>query len=285
MLKGEDYRIHIVNLIQAGFLQTALEFLEQVARAKSNPEKYTTDWYQSALIHPELDKNYIATNSGINMKTIKNMYLTEKKDVVFNVSQKSYDAFVDATTDLQNDQPDLDITITIKRAGVCTDLTFSESLVVLNSLAVKRAALAGGYWSTAGKRVEKPLMRTLCHLYGVPESRYELASQRIANSDNIFDREIDFLLDGHKCEVKLMGMGNPESADVAQARATKVFIAAKLSEANKAQLTHDGVEWLELRSDNGYKRFGHVLSVLQIPYCKDGSYTDESLEAIFAKIF
>ena len=57
--------------------------------------------------------------------------------------------------------------------GVSVDLNVSESLIVINTLAVKRAALRGGLWSTVGKSVEKYLMLTLCKLYQVPETNYD----------------------------------------------------------------------------------------------------------------
>ena len=64
---------------------------------------------------------------------------------------------------LVNDENDFqDINLTLKFNGVSVDLNVSESLIVINTLAVKRAALRGGLWSTVGKRVEKPLMQTLC---------------------------------------------------------------------------------------------------------------------------
>ena len=42
-----------------------------------------------------------------------------------------------------------------KLNDVSIDLNINETLIVINALAVKRAALRGGLWSTAGKRVEK----------------------------------------------------------------------------------------------------------------------------------
>ena len=67
---------------------------------------------------------------------------------------------------------EIDLTLTIKMKGVSVDLNVSESLIVINTLAVKRAALRGGLWSTAGKSAEKYLMLTLCKLYQVPEINY-----------------------------------------------------------------------------------------------------------------
>ena len=94
------------------------------------------------------------------------------------------------------------------------DLNVSESLIVINTLAVQRAALRGGLWSTAGKRVEKPLMQTLCKLYNVPSENYKMHLANTNISEETFVREIDFYLSNkgidYKCEVKLMGKGNPE---------------------------------------------------------------------------
>ncbi len=56
----------------------------------------------------------------------------------------------------------------------------------------------------------------------------------------------------HKCEVKLMGRGNPESADAVIAKDSKVFVADKLSDTNKKQLNSREVEWVELRSTGGF---------------------------------
>lgn len=169
------------------------------------------------------------------------------------------------------------------------DLNVSESLIVINTLAVKRSALRGGLWSTAGKRVEKPLMQTLCKLYGVSDNNYSLKikGKKIAKDD--FVREIDFyLVDGknqHKCEVKLMGRGNPESADAVIARDSKVFVADKLSDTNKKQLNSRKVKWVELRSDGGFKRFETVLDHLDIPHEKLPENIDKKLEVVFKEIF
>jgi hypothetical protein len=164
-----------------------------------------------------------------------------------------------------------------------------ESLIVINTLAVKRAELRGGLWSTAGKRVEKPLMQTLCRLYGVPIKNYALKIKGKVIEENDFEREIDFYLvenkNQYKCEVKLMGRGNPESADAVIARDSKVFVADKLSDTNKKQLNSRKVEWVELRSDGGFKRFETVLDHLNIPHAKLPDNIDKKLEIVFKNIF
>jgi hypothetical protein len=82
-----------------------------------------------------------------------------------------------------------------------------------------------------------------------------------------------------------MGKGNPESADAVIARDSKVFVADKLSETNKNQLDSLNVNWVELRNDNGYKKFSEVLTNLRIPFSLNGEYDEAKLEQIFKEIF
>ncbi len=65
-----------------------------------------------------------------------------------------------------------------------------------------------------------------------------------------------------------MGKGNPESADAIIARDSAVFVADKLSDLNKRQLTARKVEWVELRQENGYRKFYEILKRLNVP-CQD----------------
>jgi len=82
-----------------------------------------------------------------------------------------------------------------------------------------------------------------------------------------------------------MGCGNPESADAVIARDSKVFVADKLSDTNKKQLNSRKVEWVELRSDDGFKRFETVLDHLKITHGKLPENIDKKLETIFKEIF
>jgi len=289
LLKGEDYRIEIVTLINAEFLQFAIDFFKKVIDAKLKNKNVTVDWYKKEFLNPELPARDIAINSGLNEKTIHNMFNSSTKEIVIDASNEHYDTLYEAIKNLVDTEHDLDLTLTIKFKGVSVDLNVSESLIVINTLAVKRSALRGGLWSTAGKRVEKPLMQTLCGLYSVSSKNYSLKIKgKIINEDD-FEREIDFyLVEGknqHKCEVKLMGRGNPESADAVIARDSKVFVADKLSDTNKKQLNSRKVEWVELRSDGGFKRFEMVLDHLNISHDKLPENFDKKLESIFKEIF
>lgn len=289
LLKGEDYRIEIVTLIDAAFLEFVIDFFKKVVDAKFKNQDITIDWYKKEFLNSNLPINDIAINSGLNKKTIHNMFNSSTKEIVLDASDEHYDLLYESIKKLVDTEHELDLTLTIKFKGISVDLNVSESLIIINTLAVKRAAIRGGSWSTAGKRVEKPLMQTLCKLYGVSEKNYALTIKGKELEKDEFEREIDFyLIEGryqYKCEVKLMGIGNPESADAFIARDSKIFIADKLSDTNKKQLTSRKVEWVELRTEGGFKRFESVLENLKIPHTKLPDNIDKKLEVVFKEIF
>jgi hypothetical protein len=174
LVNGQDYRIEIVTLINATFLQYAIDFFKRVVDAKLKNEKITTDWYKKEFLNPDLPSNEIAIHSGLNKKTIMNMYNSATKEIVIDAANEHYDALYEAIQSLVDTDGEIDITLTIKLRGVSVDLNVSESLIVINTLAVKRAELRGGLRSTAGKRVEKPLMMTLCKIFGVTDEYYRI---------------------------------------------------------------------------------------------------------------
>lgn len=283
LIKGNDYRIEIVTLINAEFLQYSIEFFKRIIEAKLKNENITVDWYKKEFLNPNLSSNEIAINSGLNKKTITNMYNSAKREIVIEASNEHYDTLYNAIKDLAETEKELDLTLTIKFRGVSVDFNVSESLIVINTLAVKRAELRGGLWSTAGKRAEKYLMTTLCKIFDVPTKHYD--QTRIPESI----REVDFYLinnnQHYRCEVKLMGKGNPESADAIFARESSIFVADKLSDLNKQQATKLNCEWIELRSNEGYKRFAKILKKLAIPHSPFGGDIDKKLDIIFKEMF
>ena len=275
LLNAEDYRIEIIALMDAEFLQSAINYFKKVAHAKISNQDITADWYKSEFLDDKLLKEDIAINSGL-------------REIVVDAENNHYDALYESIKDLTDSRDGLELISTLKFQGVGVDLNISETLIVTSMLAIKRAALRRGLWSTAGKKVEKPLMQTLCKLYGVSDRNYksELAGSEVSVRQGDYHREVDFYLikdnSEHKCEVKLMGKGNPESADAVIARGSKVFIADKLSDTNKSQLDDHGVEWVELRATDGFQRFKSVLEKLEIPF------TDivlENLETDIDRIF
>jgi len=290
LLKGEDYRIEVVALINAEFLQFTIDFFKKVAQAKIDNLEISGDWYKRTFLAENLPADEIAINSGLNKKTITNMYNSANKQVVIDASNEHYDTLYNAISELIQNQSEIDLTLTIKFRQVSIELNINESLLVINTLAVKRAALRGGLWSTAGKKVEKPLMLTLCKLYQVADENYavKLKGTNKEVDETTFEREIDFYLiengNQYKCEVKLMGKGNPESADAVIARDSRVFVADKLSDMNKRQLNSRKVDWVELRSENGFQKFAAVLDALKIKHGEMLEVSEENLEKIFSEI-
>ncbi|GAB4459179.1 MAG: hypothetical protein Fur0028_12930 [Bacteroidales bacterium] len=188
LINGQDYRIEVVTLINAEFLQYAIDFFKQVIDAKLKNQDISIDWYKKEFLNPKLSSEAIAINSGLNKKTITNMYNSASKEIVIDASNEHYDTLYHAIADLIEVEPDLNLTLTIKFRSVSVDLNINESLIVINTLAVKRAALRGGLWSTAGKRAEKYLMKTLCKIFDVPDEYFD---QSILPKSM---REVDFYL-------------------------------------------------------------------------------------------
>lgn len=263
-------------------MQFAIDFFKKITEAKFANKDLTIDWYKKTFLNSKLSSDEIAINSGLNKKTITNMYNSASKEIVIDASNEHYDILYQSISNLIEAQPDIDLNLTIKFRGVSVELNINESLIVINTLAVKRAALRGGLWSTAGKRVEKYLMATLCKVFNVPFEHFD--QSKIPASM----REVDFyLIKGDtysRCEVKMMGRGNPESADAIFARKSNVFVADKLSDLNKKQADILNVKWVELRDANGYKRFAKVLEALNIPFVAFEGDLDVHLDKILSEL-
>lgn len=276
VLFKEDYRIEIVTLINTQFLDFAIEFFKKIIEAKLRSDSITTDWYKEEFLNDSLPSDELIINSGLNRKTITNMYNSACREIVLSATKEHYSLLYDSINSLVDANNEIDITLTLKFQSVSVDLNVNESLIVINVLAVKRAQLRGGSWSSAGKRAEKILMLTLAKLYQVPRLHYELTGLTDEK------REVDFFFIStdkvrHRCEVKLMGKGNPESADSAmEARNPKIFIADYLSDSNKIQLDGRNIKWVELRQNEGYKKISSIFSALKIPFVE---LTDELTEA------
>lgn len=284
LIKSQDYRIEIVNLINAEFLQFAIDFFKKIVLAKLNSDNVTIDWYKKTFMNVDLPTDEIAINAGINKKTINNMYGSTTRNIVIEAANEHFDSLYKSIQSITEMEKEIELTLTIKLKSVSVDLNVNESLMLINTLAVKRSQLRGGFWSTAGKSVEKYLMLTLCKLYSVNERYYD-ASCFVKDKSSKVDREVDFYLlnNGNKylCEVKLMGKGNPESADVVIARNSNIFIADTLSQQNKNQCDKLGVNWVALRDKNGFRRFELILKKIKIPYVKyDGNLNNDLLKIL-----
>ena len=273
LLKGEDYREEVIRSINAVFLDFTIDFFKKIVDAKINDEGITLEWYKRYFIN---DDNFTADEAaiyaGINKKTITNIYGTASKEVVLSVARENFQYLSSLIGELENDSNSgIAINIKISYNSITVDLSLTESLLVINALATKKIQLRGGAWSSIGKKVEKPLLDKLCYIAGVYK---EFIDNSKFKKDKVksFDREVDYKLIGlngkiYRIEVKLMGKGNPESADATIARDSNIFVADTLSEQNCNQLRSRGVEFLILKDNkNIIEDFKNILTRLEIPF-------------------
>ncbi|NCC73470.1 MAG: CfrBI family restriction endonuclease [Sphingobacteriia bacterium] len=284
VISNQDYRDEVLIIIDEIFLDYCICFFKQVVYAKIDTLGELSDWYKKVFLNPDLPKEQIAINSGLNMKSITNAYNSSKKEVVIQASNDNYIRLQNTIEDLVANGNNFEVKLSIKFKDVSVDLTVAESLIVINTIAVKRAEIRGGMWSAVGKQVEKPLMTTLCMLFNVP---FEYHKQ---DGNPASFREVDFYVlskDGKKLrtEVKLMGKGNPESADSIFAREPAIFLADKLSDRNKQQAEMLNVQWIELRFADGYRRFQDVLNALNVPNSDFNGDLNARLDEILKEIY
>ena len=91
VIQSKDYRIEIVNLLNAEFLQFSIDFFKKVVAAKLNSQYITIDWYKTYFLADTLPKDEIIIHSGLNEKTIKNMYGTTAKSAVIDASIEHFE--------------------------------------------------------------------------------------------------------------------------------------------------------------------------------------------------
>ncbi len=284
---GQDHRVVAVELIDAYFVQEVADFLEELVAAKGSGETINEDWYRESFLDPTISTSeQLLWRAGLNKKTVENARGSSRREVIIEEALSHHDKFARAVDSMIDGELDLSLTISTSEGSVELDL--AETIVVVNALAVRRAALRGGVWSTMGKQVESPLMETLCRMYNVPNERYGRRPARGRQGT----RESDFYLipeGGNEalCEVKLMGKGNPEGVDSVFARGSQVVVASTLSDANKRQLDGARRNWTELQSIDGFRRFEQTLQALVVPYetiphnVDLNQTVEEALEAVF----
>lgn len=270
LINGLDYRKDVISSINVSFFDFCLDFFKKVLNAKLNSQAIDLSWYKANFINNTLlSVNELLNNSGLNRKTVTNTYGTARRYVSLNIANDNIDYLESLLSNIDNG--DINISINLSYNEISVSLNLSESLIVINALATKKMAIRGGAWSSIGKRVEKPLIDKLCDLAGVPEENRDNRTF-IRDRELSFDREVDYKLKSiegktYRIEVKLMGKGNPESADATIARDSDILVADTLSEQNKNQLTSRGTHYLELKNNkNVISDFKNILTKLGIPF-------------------
>lgn len=273
LLCGKDYRDEIVNAINTQFFDFSLQFFREILEAKLNGSSIDMNWYRERFINSDdVTPDDAAIYSGLNRKTIINTYGHAARKIVLTAANDNFEYLRAMLTELENDSAnDLAVTLSISRNDITVNLSLTESLIVINALATKKLQIRGGACSSIGKKAEKPLVDELCRRAGVPAESIDNTTFKRDKSLKV-DREVDYYLISrqgrrYRVEVKLMGRGNPESADVTIARDSDILIADTLSEQNISQFRARGTECLVLR-DNTHilDNFRDMLYRLNIPH-------------------
>jgi len=276
LISGKDYRDEVINSINTIFFDFSINFFKQIVDAKMNNREINMDWYKEYFMNPNnFTSDEIANFAGLNKKNITNIYGTSSRKIVLTAANNNFEYLRSLLNELENDADSgLAITITISYNDITVKLSLIESLLVINALATKKIQIRGGAWSSIGKKVEKPLLDELCRMANVPAENIDNKTFK-KNKNLAYDREVDYKLisrtgKNYRTEVKLMGKGNPESADATIARDSDIFIADTLSEQNCAQLSSRNIHYLVLKNnENSINNFIKILDDLDIPH-KEG---------------
>ena len=279
----ESHRTEATNLIDVNFLEQTISYLKQIKEKKRNKK----GWYARSMLNKKLSGVEICWNAAISLATLRNEYKTTVKDTVHKIANQRYKDTIKLIESMVDDFEDVSLNLTIGTGSSKISLNHTDVVMIINALATRKAGITGGVWSTVGKRVEKPLMITLCKLLDVPEEYYDLKRAKFERRSEV--REIDFHLfpdekTKHKCEVKLSGIKNTESADVVWARDTKVLVSDFLSDVQKKLLPGEGRLWVSMDDGNAVKQFAHVLTELDIPYTPFNGDLASKLNKIFKTI-
>ena len=266
---------------KAEFGKFCIAYFKQIARTKFSGINLTetVDCYDLVDFEPANDRIIFGPDGPPDIAVRPNKRVVAKVPIAYpdELPEK-------VPVLVKESNPNIEYKPILSRNGVSVGLSMDETLIVVNTLAAKHAEIRGGAWSGLGKRLELPLMLTLAKLYQVPSSHY--AGKGLTGEN----REVDFHFlsssgDQFFCEVKLMGKGNPESADSTIARRSNIFIAQTLSDKNKSQLTNRGHHWVELGAKDGYKRIHTVFTYLDIPCAEFDGDLDTALDEIISQVF
>ena len=126
-----------------------------------------------------------------------------------------------------------------------------------------KLTVQGGAWSEVGKQTEKGLLYAIFTLLNVPDDDYVLFPELIN------DREIDgIVFTKHKdnppitIEIKLLGIGNPEIGDEAQARKVNLFLVDRMSDMMIEVANRLNVRTIEFRNQSGKKALDEIYEFL-----------------------
>ena len=262
---GSDYRTVIFRDINRQFIRHVSRFLDEAAAAKVRGEELgLQNWYTEGLLPTTKGTNDVGIVGGVPKKTVFNIRGKATRRDVLEFSIDNLDHLSQTLTELTAaHHPGFKLRISHDDR---VEFDTEESILIINSLAVKRQQISAGMWGAVGFAVERPLMAALCELYQVDRHYYRGG----ADSDGKF--QVDFMLmkagAEYRCEVKLNGRGNPESVTQAISRDARLLVADWISDQNRQKLTGSQIHWVCLSDHNSHQQFGKALKSFGIDFVK-----------------
>lgn len=280
ILDGENHRRVIFEGLNRQFLAYALEFFEQIAMAK--PASGDGDWYRDIFIRHGIDKKELSVRGAVPEKTVGNIHGSQRYDLVLKEAQRNVDYLRRTMAVLLDGEVPDGHFLAIDRGDEMVELTLEETLLVASALAVKYGKLRGGLWSSLGKQAEVPLMETLCEIFGVADQHRRVPGAGEGHHQTDYTLIKDAAV--YRCEVKLSGKGNPEGLPLAPARGARLLVADQMSDQTKQTCKEMNVEWVELASPDGWKRFGRALDAFKIPRNRREAVSEEELDETLGRV-
>jgi len=262
LILNKNHRLVIEARITKIFFIKFQEFLKQCNEFKTS---FQESWIDKALDNEVVSTEFLQILGGLANKSIENMYGSAKREIVKEVTKENIKVLRSIFNEKENKISEINIKLGKKK------IVFNafEANLLAKNIGILYGKVRGGNWSALGKNVETPLMLTLCKIFSIPKKNFSIKDYNHLSSET--NREVDFYLlnndkKSFKCEVKLMGRGNPESGDSVFARDTKIFIADKLSNKLKKQLESENIYYIELDTVGGYKYFSAILKKTEVPF-------------------
>jgi hypothetical protein len=275
LLSSESHRPYLVALKTKIYIDFFSSLLDEIGL---NADATTP--FKKILIDNQPDLDNKLWYSGINHKTVGDTYGSQgvpaKELALKEIGSNIRQIVRESKTSLKS------ITLEYNQGKIVT-LNSEELLSLFLAISTRHASLKGGFASSFGKKVEKLFLITICKIFRVSDDNYYAYD---IQDEEGFNRETDFYFVNNdkkfKCELKMMGKGNPEGADSLYARDTSIFIGETLSDTNKKQCEKNNVHWIELKN-SGWKRFGEVFKKLGIKAEFDPDY-EKKLDSILNSI-
>ncbi|MXX80461.1 MAG: CfrBI family restriction endonuclease [Chloroflexi bacterium] len=267
LAEGGNHRLAVFQAINETFIRHALEFLERATQHKAQWEDSSQSqtagegWYLDFLRASYSDMDEAEMIGAMPKKTIGNIYGGKSVAVVQGALQENVLHLIEAYDEARALHAEPSPAV-LSVNGV--EFSSAETVLLINSLAVKRQQISGGFWSAVGMGTERPLLQSLCALYELDEQYHRGGIEK----DNRY--QVDYMLHRsgveYRCEVKLNGKGNPESVTSAIARDPRILFADFISEQNREKLDSSGIAWIDFSDQRGFRRFRDALLRFKIPH-------------------